>query len=340
MGKDNDILAGLDRPALERLTERIDAIRLFAHAYSHHLNMRLGDTTPADMLAFAEHHGLAGLNIHVDDGESRSLANMTPVQRADFGVAAATMNLAVHIEISSTTRAELEAAVAIAKEIGAPSIRCYPRYEGRLSTVIQQTIKDLRQLDEIEPAKTIQFKLEQHEDLKSGELAMIVRTVDNPRLSLLFDFGNMLNAHETPEAALEAMAPLLTEVHIKDVKPGDDRGGWSQIACKSGSGVIDFSALLCRLLLLGKDRPQITTFALQEENGMESPAFRFPDEGADPIIPWRAPSTTEIPASVTLADRLVREKEEAAEQVRYVRAILADLRRAAASRLATGADHD
>lgn len=334
MRDDNMTLATLNHIQLALLISRIDRIPLFAHAYSHHLNMRLGDTKPADMLAFAQHHGLSGLCIHVEDGEDRSLAAMSRQQRAGFGAAAAEMDLTIHVETSSTARSDLEAAVAVAEDVGARSIRCYPRYEGRLSSVMARTVEDLRQLDVIDPGQRFRFTLEQHEDLKSHELADIVRQVGSDRLSLLFDFGNMINAFETPDAALDVMAPLVTEVHIKDVKIGEDRNGWAQIACRSGDGMISFPNMLCRLLLLGEDQAQVSAFALQEENGMLSPAFRFPDESADPFIPWRAPSTTEPPSTEPLADRLLRERQDAAGQVDYVRGILADLRDAAAARLA------
>ncbi|MBL0373881.1 TIM barrel protein [Rhizobium sp. KVB221] len=330
----NKTLVALDRLQLTRLIARIDAIPLFAHSYSHHLNMRFGDTSPADMLSFAHSHGLSGLCIHVDDGEGRSLSAMSPQERSKFGSDAIELNLTIHVETSSTSRADLADAIAVANDIGARSIRCYPRYEGSVSSVMTRTIEDFGHLDQLDPQQRLRFTLEQHEDLKSYELAAIARQSGNPRLSLLFDFGNMINAYETPDAALEAMAPLVTEVHIKDVKAGEDRGGWSQIACRSGEGMIDFPEMLCKLLLLGSDQAQIGAFALQEENGMLSPAFRFPDEGADPFIPWRAPSTTEPPADEPLMVRLEQERQDAARQVDYVRGVLADLREAAVIRLA------
>ena len=320
------LLAGSDAARLRRLTARIDAAPLFAHAYSHHLNLRFGGAKPHDLIEFAAKHGLCGLKIHVEDGEERSLLRMDSAARQAFGATAAALGLALHVETSSTARAELADAVAVAADIDARSVRSYPRYEGRVSEIIAQTIADLKVIPELDPDRRFRFTLEQHEDLKSRELVEIVRAVGNPFLTLLFDFGNMTNAYERPEEALEIQSPWITEVHVKDVKILNDRGGWAHMACRSGEGDINFHALLRDLLLLGEREPQVTAIALEEENGMYAPAYRFPDELADPFIPARAASETELPEGERLADRLSRERREAAGQVVYVRKVLAELR--------------
>lgn len=306
-----------------RLIPRIEGIRLFAHAYAWHLNFRLGSATPQDLLRFAHDQGLAGVKIHVEDGEARSLLH-APESRAGFGAEARALGLEVHIETSATDEATLRAAIEVAGDVGATSVRFYPRYAGPVSQIIARTIEDLNRLPVLDPEGRFDFLLEQHEDLKSTELVQILRAVDNPRLSLLFDFANMINAFETPEAALEVMAPYVTDVHIKDAKILPDRGGYAHLACRSGEGDIAFAPLLTRLLLLG-DTPQVRAFACEEENEMFAPAYRFPDDPPDPVIPARDASTTDPTDGEALDARLLREKAEATAQIAYVRAILADL---------------
>lgn len=306
-----------------RLIARIADIRLFAHAYSWHLNFRLGGAVPADLLRFAHLHGMAGVKIHVEDGEERSLLH-APETRAAFGRLAQSLGLEVHIETSATDEATLRAAITVARETGATSVRCYPRYAGPVSQIISQTIRDLRLLPQLDPNGQLDFLLEQHEDLKSDELVQIIQAVQNPRLTLLFDFANMINAYETPEAALAKMAPYVTDVHIKDASFVPDRGGFAHRACRSGEGDIDFRGLLTTLLLLG-DRPQVRAFGCEEENEMFAPAYRFPTDAPDPIIPPRDPSTTEVTLGEDLPSRLARERAEAVAQISYVRQILADI---------------
>lgn len=325
-GRPANLMAGLSVDKLYRLISRTESIPLFAHAYSHHLNFRFGHMSPVDLLDFTTEHRLAGVKIHVEDGENHSLLHMSQLERQNLGREARERRLRLHVETSSTTRADLETATAIAADVGAESIRCYPRYEGRVSAIVRQTIEDLKVLPELDPTPHFLYTLEQHEDLKSYELVSIIRAVSNPRLRLLFDFGNMTNAFETPGVALEAMAPMVTEVHIKDVQIIDDRGGWAHRACRSGEGDIDFHVLLRDLLLLGEEKPQVTAFALEEENDMYAPAYRFPDEPADPFIPARDASVTHLPRGENLEDRLARERHEAVQQIHYVREVLSELR--------------
>ena len=313
----------MTRQDAARLIARIAEIRLFAHAYSWHLNFRFGGAAPVDLLRFAHLHGMAGVKIHVEDGEERSLLR-APETRPAFGRLAKSLHLEVHIETSATDEATLRAAIRVGQDTGATSVRCYPRYAGPVSQIIAQTVRDLRLLPQLDPVGQFDFLLEQHEDLKSHELVEILEAVQNPRLTLLFDFANMINAFETPAAALGRMAPYETDVHIKDAKIVPDRGGFAHRACRSGEGDIDFRGLLTTLLLLG-DEPQIRAFGCEEENGMFAPAYRFPTDPPDPIIPPRDPSTTKVTLGQDLPSRLARERAEAVAQISYVRQILADI---------------
>jgi hypothetical protein len=249
---------------------------------------------------------------------------LAPESRAAFAELAESLGLEVHIETSATDEATLRAAIAVARETGATSVRCYPRYAGRVSQIIAQTIRDLRLLPQLDPEGRLNFLLEQHEDLKAQELVEILEAVQNPRLTLLFDFVNMINAFETPEAALATMAPYVTDVHIKDAKIVPDRGGFAHRACRSGEGDVDFTGLLTTLLLLG-DPPQVRAFGCEEENEMFAPAYRFPTDQPDPFIPARDASTTLITAGEDLQARLDREMAEAVAQITYVRQVLADI---------------
>lgn len=331
-------LDGMTGPMRARLAARIDTIPLFAHAYAWHLNFRFGDASPVDLLHDAASRGLFGVKIHVEDGETRSLLHATPAARARFGAVARDLGLRVHVETSSTDVADLRAAIAVALDTGAESVRTYPRHAGRVSEILRRSVADLRQLPALDPDGRLDFLLEQHEDLTSTELMRLLAQVGNPRLTLLYDFGNMINAYERPEAALAVMAPKITDVHIKDVVILEDRGGWAHRACRSGEGDIDFHDLLAQLLLLGEAAPQVRAFALEEENEMIAPAYRFPDEAADPLIPPREASTTLLPPGEALADRLARERDEAAAQLAYVRGVLAELKQAAARITAPAAD--
>lgn len=322
------MVAALPPARAAELARRAQAAPLYAHAYAFHLNLRHG-MTPEAVLAFAARHGLRGVKIHVEDGEGLSLRARDAAGRRAFGARAAALGLDVHVETSHTAAAELTEAVEIARAIGATSVRCYPRHAGRVSAVLRQVVADLGLLARLDPGGQLSFTLEQHEDLRSAELVEVLKRVGNPRLHLLFDFGNMVNALETPMTALAVQGPWVTEAHVKDALALPDRGGWAHRACLTGQGHLPMRALLVGLLLLGEDRPQVTAFALEEEEDYAAPAFRFPGEGPDPVIPPRGASET--PLTGPLEPRLARERAAADRQVSEVRRMLAEIAAAAAA---------
>lgn len=319
-----DRIAALPETLRDRLAARAAGAPLFAHSYAFHLNFRLGGMRPVELAHFAQRHGLSGLKLHVDDGEGASLGAMSAEELRAFGGQVAGLGLEIHVETSTTAPGGLSDAVARALAIGATSLRCYPLYEGRVSEIVARTIDDLRRLRRFDPEGRLRFTLEQHEDLRSDELVHIVNEVGNPNLTLLFDFANMVNAHERPLDALAAQAALITEVHVKDCLVRDDAGGWAHLACISGRGDLPMRSMLVELLLLGGHHARVRAFGLEEEEDYFAPALRFPGEEPDPFIAARAPSQTEIGTS-DIAGRLEQEARAAEAQVRTIRAMLHEI---------------
>lgn len=318
------MISALAAPVRDRLAARARNAPLYAHAYAFHLNMRFGGMTPLHLAEFARAQRLSGVKIHVEDGEQASLATMSDGALSAFGALIERFGLELHVETSTTEAHGLSDAVRIALATGATSLRCYPRYEGRVSQIVEWTIADLRRLTEFDPQGRLRYTLEQHEDLKSAELIRILEAVGNPRLGLLFDFGNMVNAHELPMNALAAQAPYITEVHVKDCLIQPDRGGWAHLACLSDKGHLPMRAMLVDLLLLGMDRPQVVAFGLEEEEGYFAPALRFAAEELDPFIAARPASFTDI-GTGDPATRLEQEAAAARRQVETIRAMLDEI---------------
>lgn len=310
----------------KELMRRIDNIPLFAHAYAFHLNFRIGGFTPDDILQFTHDNHLSGVKIHISDGEDHSLQSMSENARGAFGEKAKQLGLELHLEASSTDTETLRQLVDIALQTQSTSVRFYPRIAGVLSKVKAQAIAELQCLHTLDPTHKLRFTLEQHEDLKSSEIIEIIESINHPRLTALFDFGNSVNAWETPEASLVGMGEYLTEVHAKDIKVINDKGGWAHRACRTGEGHLNYPKLLFHLMMLGTEKPQVTAIALEEEVDYYAPAFRFPNEDDDPYIPYRALSETELPPEHQKESRLLQEKQDAQRQIDFVRDVLKQMR--------------
>lgn len=311
-----------------RLLERLDSMRLFAHGYPLLTNLTQGRVTPEDMLDFAYRHELDGLSLHLLDGEHNSLSRMSAKRLAAFADKARALELDVHVEISSTLPEDVDQAVAVARAIGSRNIRVYSRYEGHLSRVMDLIEDDLRRLARLADEHDLNFDFEQHEELKSDEIATLLGRVGHPRLNALFDFGNMINACEQPLPALANLAPFIRQVHLKGVRVVPEQNGFGHYGVLQGSAddQLPGARMLLELLLLGESTPQVVAFILEQENHYIAPAFRQTDEDRDPFIPYREMSETPLPAGYSLERMLADEHRWANNQVRYLRGLLAELR--------------
>lgn len=305
-------------------SERARNIPLYLHAYAFHLNMRYERIIPIDLLDIAHHQDLNGVKVHVEDGESKSLNKVSDEELTKFKIKAQDYSLDIHIETSASDTKTLDEAIRIARSTGASSVRFYPRYEGYLYDIMAKVSSDLTYLKQYDNCG-LSFTIEQHEDLKSHELVTLVKNSGMKNLSILFDFANMINANELPIPALEAMAPYITQAHIKDAKIVKDGLGWAHEACRSGEGDIPIKDLLKKLLELGETKQQVISFGLEEEVDYYAPAFRFDNESGNPWIPWREASFTPLPDDEHIEERLELEKKHALDQIKYIRNICEEL---------------
>jgi len=323
-----------------QLLDRLGQLRLFAHAYPLLTNLTHGRVTPADLLDFAYRHELQGLSLHLLDGEENSLSQMTATQLQAFAAKAKTLGLDVHLEISSTLKKDVDQVIAIARALGTRNIRVYSRYEGALSRVMDLIESDLHYLAQQADEHDLFFDFEQHEELKSSEIAQLLNRLNHPRLHALFDFGNMINACEQPLAALRNLAPHIRQTHLKGVRIVPEQNAFGHYGVLQGCDEDDLpnARMLFELLMLGESAVQVIAFILEQENHYVAPAFRQMDEAADPFIAYREMSETALPEGFSLEQMLADEHRWANNQVAYVRGLLAEFRTLAELTLAHCAD--
>ena len=311
----------------KKLLERLEGIRLYAHSYAFILNYTHGNFTPIELLDFANDKNLYGIMINIDDGGENSLANMSLEELDRTRSHACKLGLSVHIEVSSTTQKDVDSAARIAKMLEIENIRLYSRNHGRLSEIIEKTVDDLRYVSELADSNKLLFVLEQHELLKSHELVEIIKKVGNPRIGMLFDFSNMLNANEQPLDALETMSPFIQQVHLKDVRKIVTGKGCGQLGVEHGKGDLPLVEMIFKLLMLGDTEAQVTAFGLEQVVGFESPPYRFHGEINDQTFTVRERSRTRLDANYTLEKNLAKEKEYSNEQISYINNLLLELKK-------------
>jgi hypothetical protein len=322
----------IDPPALDahhaaRLLERTVQVPFFAHSYSFYRSMEHG-FGPRDLMDFVYIHDLHGACLHLNDGGETSVGKMSGKDREIFRRQLEELGLALHLEISSTGRTEIDRAIDCARALGVTNIRVYARHQGTLREVMERVYADLAYACERANQLGLYFDYEQHEDLKAAEIATILQRLGDRRMNALFDYSNSLNAYEEPLAALHILAPYIRQVHIKGARKTVEGNGWGQIGVPQGCDEDELpgARMLHDLLMLGDGKRQVICFALEQEVDYYAPAFRLRGEPENPIIRYREPSETPQDQSKSTGRLIADERRWAVQQLNWNRGLIATFR--------------
>jgi sugar phosphate isomerase/epimerase len=330
----------LDKASATKLLERTGNVPFFAHSYSFYHNM-IDGFTPHDLARFAYEHDLHGICLHISDGRSLNIRRMSPSDRDGFRRLLEDLGLQLHLEISSTEGQEVDTVIACARALGVRNIRLYARHEGPLSSVIAKVFADLAYACDRANKYDLHFDYEQHEDLRAAEIAGILQRLDDPRMNVLYDYSNSLNAFEEPLAALHILAPYIRQVHIKGARKIIEGDGWGQLGVPQGApdDELPGARMLYDLLMLGSSKAQVICFALEQEVDYYAPAFRRASDPPDPIIRYREPSDSPVDPTKPRERLLSDERRWAVQQIGWNRDLVA-LFREHARALAGAGNHD
>jgi sugar phosphate isomerase/epimerase len=271
----------LDPALARRLLERTAHVPFFAHSYALIRDLDHGGMDVGGLLDFAHAEGLDGLCLHINDGGAGAVGRMFGTERETIRRRLDELGLALHLEISSSTRQEVERARICALDLGVRNIRFYARHEGKLSQVLEQVYADLAHAADVANRHGLNFDFEQHEDLKASEIASLLERIGDPRINALFDYTNPFNAHEEPLDALFTLAPFVRQAHIKGGRKLVEGTGWGQVGVEQGSAEDELpgNRLLYELLMLGEDTPQVVCFALERRSVTRQPHSGWPVRG-------------------------------------------------------------
>jgi sugar phosphate isomerase/epimerase len=192
-------------------------IDLALHSYSliNHFRLRPG----YDIFAYLDDvhaFGFTGVNISLNGPDYRDLGSIAPDHVAAVRRRIAEAGLSLEIDTSGTAPDHLGRLLAVARDLGAASLRTYTRHRGAPAAMAAATREDLKRAAELAEAVGVVVVLENHEDFTGAELAAILAAVDSPWVRALYDYGNPMMLLEDPFAALDEMLPFVHSVHLKD----------------------------------------------------------------------------------------------------------------------------
>lgn len=229
--------------------------------------------------------GFTGINLSLNDENYRHLGGREPERMDRVRERLGRSGMSLEVDTSGTAPAHLRTLIGVAARMGAKSMRLYTRHCGPVARMMERTIADLRAVMPDAERAGVVLVIENHEDFTGPELAGIVEAVGHEKLKILYDYGNSQMVLEDPEAALDAVAPHVHSVHVKDhvmVRP-QHAGRLTVAGVPIGEGALPVRALTRRLLEQGLRRitfENVWAYTAPIQEGREPLAGVIPGEGS------------------------------------------------------------
>jgi sugar phosphate isomerase/epimerase len=124
--------------------------------------------------------------------------------------------------------------------------------------------------------------LENYEGSPSPQLAALVRGLASPCLGICLDTVNSLGALETPAMVVEALAPYVRSLHIKDfdIARVESRMGYVVTGRPAGEGMLNIDWLLTEMRRAGSE-PNLILELWTPYQGSVEETIRLEEEWAD-----------------------------------------------------------
>ena len=231
-------------------------INLYLHTYS--LRCHFEYLKGFDVFTFIDRAaslGFTGVSLSANGPGYRHLGGTTAEHFEQVRERIASLNLLCDMDTSGTTPDHLETMIGVARAIGAAQVRTYTRHTGTLEEMVRLTTVDLLAVAPIAEDAGVTIMLENHENFTGSQIARILEQVDSPRVRALYDYGNSMMVLEHPFDALEAMARVSTNAHLKDhvmISPEDSPDGTHAVlGVPIGQGNLPIMEITRRLLDAG-----------------------------------------------------------------------------------------
>ncbi len=158
----------------------------------------------------------------------------------------------------------LKKELEICSKLGSPILRTFVgfnRYDKNviIKKEIERTVQNLNKVKQYAEKLNIKIALENHGDLNSDELVLVVQKVNSPNIGICLDLGNSMFTFEDPLIAAEKMAPYTFTTHFKDYAVKMTNYGFTVKGVSLGQGNID----LARALKILKQKTDLEKIILE-----------------------------------------------------------------------------
>jgi fatty-acyl-CoA synthase len=148
------------------------------------------------------------------------------------------------IELAQPFDRELGAAVELAREWGAPTVRVFGGESDDLDDIARRLDAALARVAD----SGVTVALETHDAFSSAaRVAELVRRVDNPSFAAVWDVHHPYRVGESPDEVVRALGTRIELVHVKDARR--DRDDWQLVPL--GEGEVPLRESLAALAAIG-----------------------------------------------------------------------------------------
>jgi sugar phosphate isomerase/epimerase len=178
-------------------------------------------------------------------------------------------------------RQQIEVAIRhceLAAKLGSPLIRVFPDRIPAGATREQTRDNIASSLNEIAQscAGSVRVALETHGDFARAKAAReIVELAANPKLALIWDVANALNAGDSIEESAEGVSLYLAHVHLRDARNVPGREHWQPVL--AGQGNVSFETVVAELQRMQYDGYVCFEWEKYWQPEIEDPEIALPD---------------------------------------------------------------
>jgi fatty-acyl-CoA synthase len=179
-------------------------------------------------------YGYDGLELRLLNGEPIEPLSLDHATRRAVGAALAAggvplVSLDTSIELARPFERELPAALELATEWAAPTVRVF----GGASPEMDDIARRLEPALDRASALGVTVALETHDSFSSAALVGgLLRRVDSPFFAALWDLHHPYRVGESPREVLRTLGGRINLVHVKDARRRD--GDWELVALGEG----------------------------------------------------------------------------------------------------------
>ncbi|WGW11546.1 TIM barrel protein [Saxibacter everestensis] len=133
----------------------------------------------------------------------------------------------------------------------------------------------------------VRIAIETYEQVPTADVLEVIRRIDDPRLGICSDPANTVAALEAPTAVIDAVAPHVLNMHVKDFafQRRDGWVGFSLTGAPLGEGLLDYDYMAAAIQPAARDINQIIEHWLPWQ-GSEQETIRLENQWTQQSIDY------------------------------------------------------